>query len=228
MTKAKKKKSRKRERAEARKVLLTGFEPFGGESVNPSGEIARLLHGSVIAGHAVVGALLPCVFGAANVELKKQLRAVKPALVICLGQAGGRTDITPERVAINVDDARIPDTAGRQPVDRPIVKNGSAAYWSTLPVKAIVAAQRAKGNPASVSQTAGTFVCNHVFYGLMHELRAQKKIRGGFIHVPFLPEQAKGGQAGLPLETMAAATVTAFETALKVRRDARAAGGATH
>ena len=209
-------------------VLLTGFEPFGGETINPSGEIARQLHGSVIGGHRVVGALLPCVFGAALTELKKQIRATKPVLVICTGQAGGRAGITPERVAINVDDARIADNAGQQPVDRPIVRGGPAAYWSTLPVKAITVELRRRDVPAAVSQTAGTFVCNHVFYGLMHELRRQKKVRGGFIHVPFLPEQAKAGQPSLPLATMTAAIEAATAVALKTRRDVRTADGATH
>lgn len=214
-------------------VLLTGFEPFGGESVNPSGEIARQLHGKVIGGHRVTGALLPCVFGAAITELKKQIRATKPALVICVGQAGGRAEITSERVAINVDDARIPDNAGRQPVDQPVVRGGPAAYWSTLPIKAMVAALTRRGIPASVSQTAGTFVCNHVFYGLMHVLRGQNKRRGGFIHVPFLPEQALRpgsgrAQPSLPLETMTLAIGTAITVALKTRRDVRVAGGASH
>jgi len=209
-------------------VLLTGFEPFGGEEVNPSQEIARHWHGRVVGGHRVVGALLPCVFGAAIVELKKQIRATKPVLVICVGQAGGRADITPERVAINVDDARIADNAGRQPVDRPIVRGGPAAYWSTLPIKAIVAALRQHDIPASVSQTAGTFVCNHVFYGLMHALRTKRAVRGGFIHVPFLPEQAKKGQPSLPLEAMVEGIGVAIAAALLTRRDVKSGGGQTH
>ncbi len=211
-----------------RTVLLTGFEPFGGESINPSAEIARLLHGTVIGGHRIVGALLPCVFGAAITELKRQVRVTRPALVICVGQAGGRAEITPERVAINVDDARIPDNAGRQPVDRPVVKGGAAAYWSTLPIKAIVAELHRREIPAAVSQTAGTFVCNHVFYGLMHALRRQRKVRGGFIHVPFLPEQAKGMPPGLPLATMTSAVEAAIAVSVRRRRDARSAGGGTH
>ncbi len=206
-------------------VLITGFEAFGGETINPSREIARNLHGTEIAGHEVVGALLPCVFGAAITELRRLLRVNRPTLVICLGQAGGRAAITPERVAINVDDARIADNAGAQPVDRPVVRGGPAAYFSTLPVKAIVAALRADGVPAEVSQTAGTFVCNHVFYGLMHALRRRRGVRGGFIHVPFLPEQAAKGQASLELETMVAAIARATEIALTVRRDTRAGGG---
>ena len=222
----KQKRSRKRGRTEAGKVLLTGFEPFGGEAVNPSQEIARQLHGRVIAGHRVVGALLPCVFGAAITELRKQILATRPVLVIGVGQAGGRPDITPERVAINVDDARIADNAGKQPVDRSIARKGPAAYWSTLPIKAIVAALQGQGIPASVSQTAGTFVCNHVFYGLMHALRHKRGVRGGFIHVPFLPEQAKQGQPSLPLETMVTAIGMAVATALKTRRDLMTIGGA--
>lgn len=207
-------------------ILLTGFEPFGGEAINPSAEIARQLHGGVIARHRVVAALLPCVFGAAITELKKQIRATQPAFIICLGQAGGRAEITPERVAINVDDARIPDNARRQPVDRAIVKGGPAAYWSTLPVKAMVAALRKKQIPAAVSQTAGTFVCNHVFYALMHELRGQTKVRGGFIHVPFLPGQGKKGQPTLPLARMIEGIAAAVETAVTVRRDVKSTGGA--
>ncbi|MBI2498302.1 MAG: pyroglutamyl-peptidase I [Opitutae bacterium] len=206
-------------------ILLTGFEPFGGEKINPSQEIARHWHGRRIGGHRVVGALLPCVFGAAITELKRQIRATRPVLVICTGQAGGRIDITPERVAINVDDARIADNAGRQPVDKPVAPGGPAAYWSTLPVKAIVAALQRRGIPASVSQTAGTFVCNHVFYGLMHALCSERGVRGGFIHVPYLPEQTKRGQPSLPLETMVEAVGVAMTTALRTRRDPKAVVG---
>ncbi|MEI8089807.1 MAG: pyroglutamyl-peptidase I [Opitutaceae bacterium] len=210
-----------------RTVLVTGFEPFDGASINPSQEIARNLHGTVIAGHSLVGALLPCVFGAAIPELKRLLDLHRPALVICVGQAGGRAAITPERVAININDALIPDNAGAQPVDRPIVKGGPAGYFSTLPIKAIVAALREVGVPSEVSQTAGTFVCNHVFYGLMHALRTRKSVRGGFIHVPYLPEQAKKGQASLPLEDMVCGVALAVETALRLKKDLRLAGGQT-
>lgn len=209
-------------------VLLTGFEPFGGERVNPSAEIVGRLHGEVIARHRVRSAVLPCVFGAAVAELQRQMQATKPALVICVGQAGGRAEITPERVAINVDDARIADNAGAQPVDLPIVRGGPAAYFSTLPIKAIVAALRESNVPAAVSQTAGTFVCNHVFYGLMRALRRRPGVRGGFIHVPFLPEQATQGQPSVPLATMVAALRIVVEVSLKTRRDVRMAGGREH
>jgi pyroglutamyl-peptidase len=209
-------------------ILVTGFEPFGGERLNPSQDIAWALHGRVIAGRRVVGAVLPCAFGASLLELKKLLRLHRPELVVCVGQAGGRAEITPERVAINVDDARIADNAGAQPIDRPVVRGGPAAYWSTLPVKAIVAALRKEEIPAAVSQTAGTFVCNHVFYGLMRALERRRGVRGGFIHVPYLPGQAGRGQPSLPLATMTAAVALAVAISLGRRTDLRAAGGATH
>ena len=156
------------------------------------------------------------------------LRAHQPSLVICVGQAGGRAEITPERVAINIDDARIADNAGSQPIDSPVVRSGPAAYWSRLPIKAIVAELHARKIPAAVSQTAGTFVCNHVFYGLMHALRRRPGVRGGFVHVPFLPEQAKRGEPSLALETMVEAIAVTVETALVTRRDRRIQGGQTH
>jgi pyroglutamyl-peptidase len=211
-----------------RAVLVTGFEPFGGETRNPSAEIARALNGRVIAGRRVVGVELPCVFGGSIAELKRRIRTVRPELVICVGQAGGRAEITPERVAINVDDARIADNAGARPIDVPVVRGAPAAYWSTLPIKAIVAALRGRAVPASVSQTAGTFVCNHVFYGLMRTLARRRGVRGGFVHVPFLPEQAPRGQASLPLETMIEAVALAVEVSLLTRRDARVSDGRTH
>ncbi|MEJ1973151.1 MAG: pyroglutamyl-peptidase I [Lacunisphaera sp.] len=210
-----------------KKILLTGFEPFGGDKWNPSGTIARELHGRAIAGHVVQGAVLPCVFGKSATELKQLLRQHRPALVICLGLANGRTGITPERVAINVDDARIPDNAGRQPVDRPVVRGGPAAYWSTLPIKAIVERLHRERIVAAVSQTAGTFVCNHVFYALMHELaRRRVKIRGGFIHIPCQPEQAKQGEPSLSLATVSRAVELAIAVAVKQRREVRTTGGA--
>ncbi|HEY0945805.1 MAG TPA: pyroglutamyl-peptidase I [Opitutaceae bacterium] len=211
-------------------VLLTGFEPFGGETVNPSALAVRALDGRVISGWRVVAAVLPCAFGGALAVLEKQLRAVRPGLVICVGQAGGRAEISVERVAINVDDARIPDNAGAQPIDRPVVARGPAAYWSTLPIKAIVAALRARGFPAGVSQTAGTFVCNHVFYGAMHLLRRRRGVRAGFIHVPWLPEQAVrviGGAPSLPLDRVVVGLEIVIATALETRRDLRVSEGQT-
>jgi len=209
-----------------KRILLTGFEAFGEEVFNPSGEIARRLDGHQIAGHIVVGAVLPVVFGAPVDALKLLMREHRPGLVICLGLAAGRMEITPERVAINVDDARIPDNADQQPVDRPIVPRGPVGYWSKLPIKAIVRTLRAHGIPSSVSQTAGTFVCNHVFYGLMHELaRTRSRVRGGFIHVPYAAGQATVGSPSMPFELMLKAVKLALETAVRVPKDVRAAGG---
>lgn len=207
-----------------KRVLVTGFEPFGGDAVNPSQQIAAALNGREIAGREIIGATLPCVFGASRQELIRLLRAHQPALVICLGVAGGRAEITPERVALNLDDAPIPDNAGAQPIDAQVVRGGPAAYWSRLPVKAIVAALRAQDIPAAVSQTAGTFVCNHVFYGLMHALRWQRQVRGGFIHVPALSGMKADGPA-LPLATMVNAIALAVETSVKRLRDLRHAAG---
>lgn len=206
-------------------VLVTGFEPFDGDARNPSQEIARALHGREILGRSVVGAVLPCVFGTSVHTLRALLRAHRPELVVCFGVANGRTEITPERVAINVDDARIADNAGNQPVDARVARNGPVAYWSRLPIKAIVAALRAGEYPASVSQTAGTFVCNHVFYGLMHALRWQTAVRGGFIHVPGLPGMKGTTDGGWPLERTLAAAELCVETAIRVRRDVRHGGG---
>jgi pyroglutamyl-peptidase len=206
-------------------LLVTGFDPFGGEVVNPSWELARSLNGEVIAGARVVAVQLPCVFGEALQRLDEALRRVRPAMVLAIGQAGGRCDLSLERVAINVDDARIPDNAGAQPVDEPIVADGPAAYFSTLPIKAIVAGLRAAGYPASVSKTAGTFVCNHLFYGLQHRLHGLG-VRSGFMHIPYLPEQAARhpGAPSLPLPTLVAATRLAMELAVTAE-EIRAGGG---
>lgn len=214
--------------AAARVILLTGFEPFDGESVNPSWQVASALDGETIAGERVVAVRLPTEFRASLRVLRGALRRHAPTLAVSLGQAGGRAALSVERVAINVDDARIPDNAGARPIDVPVVRGGPAAYLSTLPVKAIVAALRARGVPAEVSQTAGTFVCNHVFYGLQHALR-RRRVRSGFIHVPYLPEQAQArpGAAAVPLGTMIDGVRTALHVAAThVGPDLREAGGA--
>jgi pyroglutamyl-peptidase len=206
-------------------ILLTGFEPFDGLDLNPSEEIAREINDATIVRHKVIGALLPCVFGAAIKELKHQIKLHDPVVVICLGLAGGRSAITPERVAINLDDARIPDNAGQQPIDKAIAKDGPAGYFSTLPVKAIVQSLRKHDIPAEVSNTAGTFVCNHVFYGLMHELAQHRpEVRGGFIHVPFLPEQTTT-QPSLPFEKLTEGVRLAIAAAIEYRRDIKSIGG---
>jgi pyroglutamyl-peptidase len=215
------------------RVLLTGFAPFGGEAVNPSWEIARALAGWTSDGVPVHAELLPCAFGDALRALDAALQRWRPTLVLCLGQAGGREGISIERVAINVDDARIPDNLGRQPIDEAVVPAGPAAYFSTLPIKALVHDLHAAGIAAAVSNTAGTFVCNHVFYALMHRLAIDPALagtRGGFVHVPFLPEQVAGrpGTPAMPLAAQVQAVRGAMRSALAHAQDLRETGGQTH
>lgn len=212
-----------------KKVLITAFEPFDGERINPSWEAVSRLHNRLIGGAEIVAKRLPCAFGTSLEVLYATIDAVKPDLVIAVGQAGGRADMSIERVAINVDDARIPDNAGAQPIDEPVMIGSPAALFSTLPIKALVAGIREAGIPASVSQTAGTFVCNHVMYGLLHYLR-RRKARGGFIHIPYLPEQAINhpGAPSMALATVILALEMAVSISLAVEEDMRLAGGATH
>lgn len=212
-----------------RVVLLTGFAPFDGETVNPSWQAVRMLHGRKIAGHRIVGRQLPVEFGASLKELRAAIRETKPSLVLCVGQAGGRASMSLERVAINVDDARIPDNAGARPIDVEIVAGGPAAYFTGLPIKAMLAGLREAGIPAEVSQTAGTYVCNHVFYGLMHALR-NRKVRGGFVHIPYSPEQAAHhpGAPSLPVETVSHGLRIALRAALETSVDRKLAAGAEH
>jgi pyroglutamyl-peptidase len=171
------------------RILVTGFEPFGGQSLNPSWEVARALHGWTLEGAQITSVQLPCVFAQALPALQQALAQHRPDIVLALGQAEGRCDFSVERVAINVMDARIADNAGAQPIDVPVIAGGPAAYFSTLPIKSLVAGLKAAGFPASVSQTAGTFVCNQVFYALQHTL-AGLGVHSGFVHLPLLPEQA--------------------------------------
>ena len=197
-----------------RSVLVTGFEPFAGQRVNPSQLAVEKLAGRAIEGRRIETTILPVVFGDATAALRRAIRRHRPELVICVGEAGGRAAISIERVAINVDDARIADNAGARPTDRAIARRGPAAYWSTLPIKAITAALVRRRIPAAVSQTAGTFVCNHVFYGLMRTLSRRRDVRGGFIHVPYVPGQ---GKPSLPLATIVTGLELAIATALRER-----------
>jgi pyroglutamyl-peptidase len=208
-------------------ILLTGFEPFGGEDINPSWLIAQRLHGERIEAVQVQALCLPTAFGQALMPLKKALRQLQPSIVLCLGQAAGRAELTPERVAINVDDACVADNAGQRPIDQPVVARAPAAYFSSLPIKAMVAAMRQAGLPAAVSQTAGTFVCNHVFYGLMHALRRRPGVRGGFMHVPLLPEQVALHDAGpsLALADMLLGVRLALGAAVLTPQDLGVTGG---
>ena len=215
------------ERQRERTVLLTGFTPFAGEMVNPSWQAVRALGGATIEGTRVVVAELPCEFDASLPALWRAVRRHEPRVAIAVGLAGGRDGISLERVAINMIDARIPDNAGAQPVDVPVLGSGAAAFFSTLPIKgALLELQRA-GIPAHISQTAGTYVCNQVFYALMHALRRRRNTRAGFVHVPWLPEQAAAhGQPGMPLDQMTKALEIIVRTALTARGDTRIAAGA--
>jgi len=211
-------------------ILVTGFEPFGGEPINPSAEVVRALHGRVIAGAPVIGLVLPCVFGASIEALRAALDRHRPMLVLALGQAAGRDGFTLERIAINLDDARIADNASAQPIDQPVIAGGPAAHFTTLPIKAMVMALRDAGHTASVSYSAGTFVCNHVFYGLQHALKRRRSVRSGFMHLPCLPEQvAATGRAdtpSLPLAAMTAGVQEALAAALSRRLEVCSSEGA--
>ncbi len=173
------------------RVLLTAFEPFGGESVNPSQQaVQQLAQGPAPEGVEIVTAVLPVVFGAAIDALRKAVDEHNPDLVICAGEAGGRFAVTPERVAVNINDATMTDNAGFAPVDEAVVEGGPVAYRSGLPVADIVTALRAAGIPAAKSSTAGHYVCNNVFYGLMHLIATERpNLAGGFVHVPYVHEQ---------------------------------------
>jgi pyroglutamyl-peptidase len=215
----------------AKVVLVTGFTPFGGEATNPSWEIAKALP-KTIGGYQVETLRVPTEFGKSIALAAKAIDKLKPDIVLCLGQAGGRACMSVERVAINVDDAVIADNAAQQPIDEAIAPGAPAAYFSTLPIKAIVAAMNKADIPAAVSNTAGTFVCNHLLYGVLHHIAQQKmETRAGFMHVPFLPAQAVGrGAASMSLASMIDGTKVAIMAAIKYqrghRRDVKIAGGA--
>ncbi|GAB7540309.1 pyroglutamyl-peptidase I [Burkholderia sp. 3C] len=210
-------------------ILVTGFAPFGGDAHNPSWDAARRVDGETLDGARVVARCLPCVFDEAGPALLAAIEHTAPALVLCLGLAAGRADVSVERVAINVIDARIPDTAGRQPIDVPVVAGGPVGYFSTLPIKALVRDLRAAGIPASVSQTAGTYACNAVFYTLLHHLAMQRMAtRGGFVHLPCDPALAARhpGMPSLSVELQAQAIRVMAATALAVEHDVRVGEGA--
>ncbi len=194
------------------RALVTGFEPFGGDAINASLEAVRQLPPR-IGRLEVTTAELPTSYARALVALEAAIAAAGPQIVLCVGQAGDHAALCVERVAVNVQDSRIPDNDGAQPTDTPVVAGGPAAYLATLPVRAAVAALHAAELPAEISMSAGTFVCNHVFYGLMHlaALRAQP-FRGGFLHVPRLPQQASDASA-MALDDMVRGIAVVLETA---------------
>ena len=171
------------------KILITGFDPFGGESINPALEAVKKLPDTIL-GQEVIKIEIPTVFRKAVEKIEENIEKHNPDVVISVGQAGGRFGVTPERVAINIDDARIQDNEGNQPIDIAIYEDGENAYFTNLPIKAMVKEMNDNGIPASVSNTAGTFVCNHVMYGILYLIdKKYPNMRGGFIHVPYVPSQ---------------------------------------
>lgn len=191
--------------AEPATVLLTGFDPFGGETRNPSWDAVRQLRGARIAGHAIHATRIPTDFARCGPLLLRAIARHRPRLVLCVGQAGGRSAISLERVAINCADSRIRDNGGAQPVDQPVIAGAPAAYFANLPIKAILEAVRARGIPAEVSNSAGTFVCNALAFHLAHAIATRwPALRGGFMHIPYAPLQV-AARPGVP--SMASAIV---------------------
>ncbi|MEL4358906.1 MULTISPECIES: pyroglutamyl-peptidase I [unclassified Luteococcus] len=212
------------------RILVTGFDPFGGENINPAWEAVRALPDQIA--RAQIRTLqVPTVFGDAVRVVGEAIDQHQPDAVLCVGQAGGRSAITVERVAINVDDASIADNAGNRPIDEPVVPDGPDAYLATLPIKAMVQAIREAGLPASVSNSAGTFVCNHLMYGVLHHLASRgTSARGGFIHVPYIPQQTtdKPGMPSMSATDITRALTAALEAMVTHDADIRLGDGATH
>ena len=213
------------------KLLLTAFDPFGGESVNPALEAVKIVQEQV-GTVSIVKLEVPTVFGKSIETVAKAIEEHRPDAVLCIGQAGGRYGLTPERVAINLDDARIKDNEGNQPIDTEIFADGEPAYFATLPIKAMVQAIREAGFPASVSNTAGTFVCNHLMYGVLYTLaKSYPGVRGGFMHVPFIHSQVVNRPTPSPsmsIEDIAKGIEAAIWAIGETDTDIRTAEGATH
>lgn len=209
------------------KVLVTGFDPFGGEKINPAFEAVKKLKNE-IAGAEIVKLEIPTVFKKSIEKLAEAIEREKPDITLCIGQAGGRFDITVERVAINMDDARIADNEGNEPIDESIYEDGSNAYFTKLPIKAMVKEIRENNIPASVSNTAGTFVCNHIMYGLLYQIdKKYQNMKGGFIHVPFIPQQVvdKKNAPCMSLEDITKALEMAIKAAVENDKDLKETGG---
>lgn len=209
------------------KILVTGFDPFGGETINPAIESVKRLP-DTIAGAQIIKLEIPTVVHTSLACINDAIRTHKPDMVLSIGQAGGRSDITVERVGINIDDCRIPDNAGNQPIDVAIYEDGPTAYFSNLPIKAMVQEIRAHGIPASISNSAGTFVCNHVLYGVRYMIEHDfKGMKSGFIHIPFLPSQVvdKANQPSMALDVIVEGLKKAIEAMVTYDTDIQTIGG---
>jgi len=191
-----------------KQLLITGFEPFGGEAVNPSWETVKRLP-DVVGDYALTKCCLPVVFGEAGKAALAEAERLAPEVVLCVGQAGGRAAVTPELVAINLRYASIPDNAGNTPLDTPVVPGGENALFATVPVRAMAAAIQAAGHPGAVSLSAGAYVCNDLLYTFLHHYRGTA-VRCGFIHLPYLPEQAGDKYPSLSLDAMTEALQAAI------------------
>ncbi|WP_404340173.1 pyroglutamyl-peptidase I [Pseudoalteromonas mariniglutinosa] len=212
-------------------VLLTGFNLFAGETINASWQAVNLLDDTLIAKHRIVAIALPCEFNRSLAVLLNAIEQHHPALVLCVGQAGGRSEINIERVAINIDDARIADNAGKQPIDCPVIADAPAAYFSNLPIKRMLIDLQQSHIPAAISNSAGTYVCNHVMYGLLHHIALHEpQLKAGFVHIPYLPSQAvhHSGSASMSEETVNNALKVLITTALTAKQDVKVAAGTTH
>ena len=214
------------------KILISGFDPFGGEPINPACELLRLMSGKHLEGYRIVTQEIPTARFRAIEILCSAITREDPAMIIALGQSGGCHEIAVERVAINVDDYRIPDNDGNQPLAQRIEEDGPDAYFSTLPVRAMAKAMNDAGIPAEVSFTAGTYVCNDMLYRLMHAIATDHPgVRGGFMHVPYATQQATRLPSATPsmsLETMTAGIALAVGAALATERDVSVSAGTTH
>lgn len=209
-------------------LLVTGFEPFGGEALNPADELLRTLEGAAPGGGRVVTARLPVTFREALPALEREIARRQPALVLGVGQAGGRARLSVERVALNLVDARIPDNAGEQPVDVPVISGAPPAYFSSLPVKLMLKAMLERGVPAELSLSAGTYVCNAAFFAMEHLAATRYPgLRTGFIHLPYLPRQAAAhpGAASMAMETMREGVLAALDAAARHGADSHEAMG---
>lgn len=212
------------------KILVTGFDPFGGEPINPAIETVKRLP-DTIAGAEIIKLEIPTVCHKSLRVIDEAISKFDPDVILSIGQAGGRPDITVERIGINVDDCRIPDNEGNQIIDEPVFPDGPAAYFVTLPIKAMVKKVQEKGIPASVSNTAGTFVCNHVTYGVCHLVATKYPgKRSGFIHIPFLPSQVvdKKNMPSMSQDVLVEGITAAIEAIVENEVDIRVTGGATH
>lgn len=208
-------------------ILLTGFEPFGGDSRNPSGDAVLAVDAGWSGPQTLVAAVLPVTFDGAGAELARLIDEHSPDIVLATGLAGNRAVVSVERIGVNLIDARIPDNVGAQPIDAPSIAGAPAAYFSTLPVKAIARDIAAAGIPSEVSHSAGTFVCNHALFTALHVSAQRTGIRAGFLHVPWSAEHAPSADAAtLPLADIARALDIAVRTSIRVTVDADVSAGA--